>query len=353
MRTRDEALTSQPGHVLLDVVHIPHAIAASPWTLIARRVGIALLIVFAVALIVYIDGGGYSEDISPIDALYYATVTLSTTGYGDITPVTQSARLFNILLITPLRIAFVVLLVGTTLSVLTDNSRKSFQIQRWRKTVRDHTVVIGYGSKGRSAVSALLADGVPTTQIVVVDNDRAALNRAEHDGLVTVQGSGTKADVLRLAGTARARSVVVAPSSDDTAVLVTLSAREIAPQATIVASVRESDKKHLVEQSGADSVIISSETAGRLLGLSTVTPSVVEMMEDLLSPADGFGIDERTVTDSEVGLDPRELAGLVLAVVRDGELHRLGTTNVEAVRSGDRILHITRPSSQHHASTQD
>ena len=95
--------------------------------------------------------------------------------------------------------------------------------------MRNHTVVVGYGTKGRSAVSALLADGVHPSQIVVVDTDTHSLDMAAGQGLVTVHGSATKADVLKLAGVTRARAVVVAPNMDDTAVLVTLSVREIAP----------------------------------------------------------------------------------------------------------------------------
>lgn len=336
----DTELSKLPDHALLGVINIPGAIAASPWSLIARRVLYAFILLFLVAFIVYLDKDGYTEDLTFIDAFYYSAVSLSTTGYGDITPVTQSARLMNIVLITPLRIAFVVLLVGTTLSVLTENSRKTLQIQRWRKSVRNHTIVIGYGTKGRSAVAALLADGVAPGQIVVVDTDKQALARAENQGLVTVYGSGTKADVLKIAGVTRARAVVVAPNVDDTAVLVTLSVREIAPSAMIVASVRESENQHLLEQSGADSVVISSETAGRMLGLATVTPSVVEMMEDLLSPDEGFSVAERPIAEDEVGANPRHLADIALGLVRSGELYRIDSPEAETVEPGDRLLFI-------------
>lgn len=338
----DTELSRLPDHALLGIINIPGAISASPWSLIGRRVLYAFLLLFAVAFIVYLDKDGYTEHLTFIDAFYYSAVSLSTTGYGDITPVTQSARLINIVIITPIRIAFVILLVGTTLSVLTENSRKTLQIQRWRKTVRNHTIVIGYGTKGRSAVSALLADGVSPTQIVVVDTDKSVLSRAENQGLVTVYGSGTKADVLKIAGVTRARAVVVAPSSDDTAVLVTLSVRELAPSAMIVASVRESENQHLLEQSGADSVVISSETAGRLLGLATVTPTVVEMMEDLLSPDEGFSVAERPIGEDEVGANPRHLADIVLGLVRSGELYRIDSPEAETVEPGDRLLYIRR-----------
>ncbi|MBC3185877.1 potassium channel family protein [Corynebacterium sp. zg-331] len=335
-----------PVHALLGVISIPGKPRSSPWVLIGTRVGYALMLLLLVAIIVYLDRDGYSESLTFIDALYYSAVSLSTTGYGDITPVTQGARVVNILLITPMRIAFLIILVGTTLSVLTEESRKSLQIQRWRNRVRNHTIVVGYGTKGRSAVAALLADGVPAHQIVVIDMDKAALSHAQHQGLVTVHGSATKADVLKIAGVNRARSVVVAPNLDDTAVLVTLSVRELAPSAMIVASVRESENQHLLEQSGADSVVISSETAGRMLGLATVTPSVVEMMEDLLSPDEGFSVAERPVAEDEVGAHPRHLADIVLGVVRSGELYRIDSPEAEAVEPGDRLLYVRRVTQQ-------
>lgn len=336
----EEELDAQPGHALVSVIRIPGPRQIGPWWLILRRLGFALGLLLLVAGVVYVDREGYSEQLSFIDALYYSAVSLSTTGYGDIAPVTQSARLVNIIIITPIRIAFVILLVGTTLAVLTEKSKQTWQIQRWRKRVRNHTIVIGYGTKGRSAVDALLADGADPAAIVVIDEDRKVLNLAQSQGLVTVHGSGTQSDVLRIAGISRARAVVVAPNWDDTAVLITLSARELAPEAMIVAAVREAQNKHLLEQSGADSVVISSETAGRLLGLATVTPPVVEMMADLLSPDEGFSVAERTVGTHEVGTDPRDLADLVLGVVRADTLHRIDSPPAHRIEPGDRLLYI-------------
>ena len=337
---RSDELTALPDHALLNVIRLPQADKATPWALISRRFLYAILLVVIVAVLVWLDKDGYSEHLTFIDAVYYSAVSLSTTGYGDITPVTQTARLVNILVVTPMRVAFLMLLVGTTLSVLTEDSRKTLQLQRWRKTVRNHTIVVGYGTKGRSAVEALIAEGMPPSDIVVIDDNQEALSHAENRGLIAVRGNATKSDVLKIAGVSRARSVVVAPSSDDTAVLVTLSVREINQGVNIVASVREGENQHLLEQSGADSVVISSETAGRLLGIATSTPTVVEMMEDLLSPDAGFAVAERAIIDDEVGANPRHLADIVLGVVRSGELYRLDSPEAETVEPGDRLLYI-------------
>jgi len=340
-----DPLDESPDHVLVNVVSIP-ANAESPWRLIAKRVAMALGTLCLGVAVVYADragyegGGGPNGEMTLIDCFYYATVSLSTTGYGDITPVTQQARLINTIVVTPLRVLFLILLVGTTLSVLTEQSRQALKIQRWRNLVRNHTVVVGYGTKGRSAVAAMLADDIDPDDIVVVDTDPQALKSAAARGLVTVHGSATRSDVLKLAGVTRASAVVVATNSDDTAVLVTLTARELAPNAKIVATVRESDNKHLLKQSGADSVVVSAETAGRLLGLATITPTVVGMMEDLLTPDEGFSIAERRVEESEVGGSPRHLAELVLGVVRKGQLIKVNEPEADALQSGDRLLYI-------------
>ncbi|MDO4928929.1 MAG: potassium channel family protein [Corynebacterium sp.] len=327
---------------LLNVVQLPQGERVTPIRLILRRLLYAIILIAIVAVLVYFERDGYNIELTFIDAVYYASVSLSTTGYGDIVPVSQQARLINALIISPMRIIFLAILVGTTLAVLTRESRLIMRIQRWRKTLRKHNVVIGYGTKGRAAVATMLADGTPPKDIVVVDQNKAALDRASSDGLVCVQGSGTSSEVLRLAGVPKAKSVIVAPSADDTAVLVTLSVRELSPGAWIVASVRESENQHLLEQSGADSVVISSETAGRMLGMATATPSVVEVMEDMLSPGDGFSVAERPVGEDEVGANPRHLADIVLGLVRSGELYRIDSPEAEVVEPGDRLLYVRR-----------
>ncbi|UQX12435.1 potassium channel family protein [Candidatus Mycobacterium methanotrophicum] len=343
----DQTLTKRPAYALVGVLRVPE-LPIGPVRAIWRRVLIALLALLVAVITVYLTRGGYvdvrGDRMSLLDCVYFATVSLTTTGYGDVTPYSESARLTNILIITPLRILFIVVLVGTTLQVLTERSRQAWKIQRWRSRVRNHTVVVGYGTKGKTAVAAILDDENSPKDVIVVDTDTTALGHASNAGLVTVHGDATKSDVLRLAAVQHASAIVIATSRDDTAVLVTLTAREIAPNVKIVASIREAENQHLLKQSGADAVIVSSETAGRLLGVATTTPSVVAMIEDLLTPAEGFAIVERDVEQSEVGGSPRHLSEIVLGVVRDGQLLRVDAPEVDAIEAGDRLLYVRSPS---------
>ena len=344
MRTEPRRPLADPS--LVGLIRMPET-GETPLVALLRRLAIAFGTLAAAALVVYFGGDGYKDNNSdtPIslgDAFYYATVSLSTTGYGDIVPVTPEARLLTTVVITPLRLLFLIVLVGTTVELLTERSRQAFRISRWRSRVRDHTIVVGYGTKGRAAVETLLGDGAEPTDIVVVDTDRANLDAASALGLVTVNGNATRSSVLRIAGLQQAAAIVIAVSRDDTAVLVTLTARELAPNVRIVASVRESENVHLLRQSGASSVVVSAETAGRLLGMATTTPSVVEVVEDLLTPDAGFAISEREVEESEVGGSPRHLPDIVLAVVRGDDLYRVDASAVDALERGDRLLYVRK-----------
>ncbi len=346
LRARPSRSGRQPGrpaYTLVGTVRIPH-VFLGPTRQIARRIGYATAALAAAVVVVYLGRSGFRDvqgnPLSFMDCVYYASVSLSTTGYGDITPYTPEARALNALVITPLRIIFLIVLVGTTLAALTEDSRQAYRIQRWRRRVRNHYVVIGFGTKGRTAVEALVSDEVAPSEIVVVDTDRAAVEAAGRQGLVTVQGTATRSDVLRLAGVSRATAVIVATDRDDTSVLVTLTARELSIAARIVVAARAAENTPLLRQSGADTVVVSAETAGRLLGVARTTPHVVETIHDLLTPETGFAMAERSIEPEEVGMPPRALHDLVVGIERDGRLLRVGTADVDLLRGGDRLLYL-------------
>jgi len=331
-------------------LRLPRRPPVPPHVQILRRVGIALAIVLVNWLIVLWEREGYKDaydgSVSVIDALYYTTVTLSTTGYGDITPVTQGARLTNALLVTPMRFLFVLVLIGTTIQVLTERSRDQFNLARWRARVKDHVIVCGYGTKGRSAIRALRQTGLKTDHVVVVETDHEAIEAANAAGLATVHGASTSDEVLREAGVDRAKAVIVAVDRDDSAVLTTLTVRQFAPSVTVVAAVRESENADLLTQSGADSVITSSDAAGRLLGLATTSPAMVALVEDMIATGNGMDLVERDVRPDEVGSSPRQLDVPVLAVVRDGQQLAFDEPAVAELRAGDRVIYVSTPRSR-------
>ena len=315
----------------------------APLRSIAQRVGIALGIVLMIALLTYFGRSGYVDatgsPITLLDAIYYSTVTVTTTGYGDIYPASPVARAVTAFIVTPARVVFLIVLVGTTLAVLTRRFREAITETNWRRRVRNHTIVAGYGTKGRGAVQSLLASGTTVGQIVAVDIDDRALQDARDAGIPTIRGDATRTAVLSEAMVEHTAAVVVTCGSDDTATLVTLTARERNSTLTIVAAAKESENAHLLRQSGATTVIVSSEAAGRLLGLATSEPSAVAVLEDLIGVGVGLHVAERPVAPEEVGGPPRSRPGeLPIAIVRGGEQIAFDDARYGMLRGGDVVV---------------
>ena len=334
-----------PGEAVLRQILLPAPVSA-PLRQVGRRFLLALLVMAVTIAIVYLGRDGYRDNahqhLDLLGSAYYATVTLSTTGYGDITPVSDSARTVNILLITPLRVLFLIILVGTTLEVLTTRTRRLWRIKHWRADVDEHVVVVGYGTKGRHAVETLLLKGIRRDRIVVVDPSPKSVQAANEDGLVGILGDATRTEVLRRAEIERAAQVIIGTQRDDTAVLVTLTARQLNKHATVVVAVREDENAPLLRQSGATVVVSSSSSAGRMLGVSTLSPHTGAVLDDLLTVGSGLDMIDRPVTAAEAGRSPRDCGDLVVSIVRGNR--RLAYTDPEAsvLKPTDRIIAVRR-----------
>lgn len=209
----------------------------------------------------------------------------------------------------------------------------------------DHVVIIGYGTKGRSAAETLVNNGLDRSSVVVVDPDPAARAEANDDGFAVIMGDATRRQVLRQADVHEARQVIITTDQDASNVLATLTVRQLNPDAFIVTAVREQENGPLMRQSGADSVITSSETVGRLMGLSSLSPTLGSVMEDLLTYGDGLEVAERELLVSEVGKQPQHLPDRVIAVVRDDKVYRYFDPSVTLLARGDRLI-VVRPAKE-------
>jgi voltage-gated potassium channel len=298
----NEALVSLPAR------------SSSPAVELLRRGLLALLLLLLVVLLVWIDRDSYRDSydgkVNLIDAIYYATVTITTTGYGDITPVAPHARV-----------------------------RRIFKDARWRKRMRNHVVVVGFGTKGKSAVETLQNNGANPGQVVVIDSRPSAITDANIRGYAAIEGDATRREILRRAEIMKAREVLITVDRDDSAILVMLTVRQLNPSAHVVVAVREDDNASLLRQSGANAVVTSSEAVGRVLGLSAVSPNLGAVIEDLLSSNEGLEVAERPVTKEEIGHSPGEVQGeRVIAVVRNKTLRRFYDPTVAKLEAGDQVV---------------
>jgi voltage-gated potassium channel len=316
----------------------------SPLQAVASRAVLAFLLLVVSTIIVYLGRNGYKDAASPgqplnlVACAYYSAVTLSTTGYGDIVPVTTTARVVNTFVITPIRVVFLILLIGTTLEVLTERTRMNWRISRWRSRLSRHTVLAGYGTKGRNTLSTLREAGTAREQLVVVDIAPQATAEANRADVVAITGDATRREVLASADIESAAQLIIAVDRDDTAVLIALTARQLNPDIAIVAAAREAENEALLQQCGAGQVVVSSAAAGRLLALSTMDAGVGQVLSELLDRSRGLALSERRAETAEVGMPVRQAVPSAIAVLRAGRVIGADDPQAAALLDGDRIV---------------
>ena len=302
----------------LGILRLPER---SPWPGLLRRIGLAVGIILLVAICLWFDRDGLRDNAHPerpmgfADVLYFTVVSLTTVGYGDIAPVTTEARLINAIILTPIRVFLLALFLGTAYEIIFQRYQEKVQMSQLRERLKNHVIVCGFGVKGRAIVGELLAHGHRQDDIVVIEQEEAAVQEATAMGLVALCGNASSEAVLRAAAVEKAGHVLAAPNRDDVCVLICLTVRALCPSVRLVASAREEENVKLLYRAGADLVVSPSVSGGRLMAAAVRQQAVPEFIEDILTFGQGVDAAEHVVQAGEEGRHVTEIGGLAGAMI--------------------------------------
>ena len=240
----------------------------------------------AIVLLWLVSIGGtlgfvYLEGYTLIEAFYMTVITVSTVGYGEVRPLTESGRLFTAVLIlfgfgavAFAGHAFVESIVVSTVS----GSSVRKKMRKKIRALSSHTIICGFGRVGSAAAQDLAAAGSP---FVVIEQDEERYDRVRSLGFLTLRGDATDESVLVDAGIRRASFVLATLPSDPCNVFIALTARELSPEVHIVARTESPSTQSRMIQAGANTVVSPSCMAGREIagrvtrnaGTKTASPS--------------------------------------------------------------------------------
>jgi voltage-gated potassium channel len=314
-------------------------------TLLIRAALVVGLIVFVV-LIHWLDRDGYRDNLDGtltfIDVLYFTMVTVTTTGFGDIVPITQEARLFDALVVTPIRIFIWLVFIGTAYEFLFKQVMEQRQMRTLQQALTGHTIVCGYGSSGSAVVGELLRKGIDPARIVVVDPSERALDVARELGVITLLGDATRNATLEAAKIDRAAALLISAGRDDTNVLILLTARRLArPELVISTGVRQEENEDIMRQAGANVVVNPVRMGGHLLATSIDGPHLVDYVEDLITEGGRVTLRERAVALHEVGRSLHDICnGVGLRIQRGPKAYGFWEPEARALVAGDMIVEI-------------
>ncbi len=247
---------------------------------------IGAMVLYAATGFLYFESA-MKPELSFADALWWATVTMTTVGYGDYFPITSAGRFL---------IAYPTMLVGmgivayalvqsvrflVSAEVL---NRKGLIMSR----AKDHVLICHYPSKTRllQVVSELHRSG--DGSIVLVDPD---LHQIDEDlvalGVSFVRGSTTEAETFHRANAAQAkRALVLSPNptlaaSDHTVVAACLTLKSVNTDVHVVGECVEQDNQALMHRAGCDSVVCVMSFVPGMLAHGVHDPGVIQVLHEL------------------------------------------------------------------------
>jgi voltage-gated potassium channel len=307
-----------------------------------------LLIVCIPTVLILVGAVGYHvlEGWPLFDSLYFTVVTLTTIGYGDMTPKTDGGKTFTMVFalggvftLFYLAADFLRVVVSGEVQALLGKQR----MERALAELKGHLIVCGYGRMGRLVCREFSAQGVP---FVVIDRNPDVLESFALPHGIALHGDATSDAVLRSAGVERARALVTVAPSDSDNLYITMSARLLNDGLFIVARAESENAQQKLERAGANRVVSPYVIGGSRVAQAVLRPTVVDFI-DLATRTEHFDlqIEEtrlaansalvgRTLKDGQV----RERFGVMIVAIKKPSGHMVYNPPGEARLEGGDIL---------------
>ena len=315
------------------------------WLALGWRVAAMAFLLGLLILIHWLERDGlkdnYDSAVSFLDVIYFTMISATTTGYGDIVPVTDRTRMFDAIVVTPIRVLFLLILAGSAYAFVARRSWERFVMKRIQRTLCDHILVAGFGTKNSRAVQELIDLGTEPHDIVVVDTIEERLEKAKALGCTVLKADATRDETLRAVHIERAKLLIISAGRDDTSILVCLTARHHAPNLRISVAVNAEDNVVPAKRAGADVVVNPLDFAGLLLATTHGGQHIADYLGDLASRQGRVQLVERDVRPEEIGKSLRDLTGaLGVRIIRDGQAYGFWRPQVAKLEPGDIVMEI-------------
>jgi voltage-gated potassium channel len=285
------------------------------------------------------------EGWSILDSLYVTAQTVTTVGFGDLTPRTPLGRVFATL--------FMVVGVGIVLYALTSTVQSivhselfaQYGHSRKMNKMRDHFIICGAGRVGSHLIRSLRAvDGV----FLVIESDQRKVEALMDMGVPVLLRDATLEESLLEAGVAHARGLATCLPDDADNVYVVLTARDLNPGIHIVARAAEEQAESKLIRAGANRVVAPTIIGGHRMAMALTKPAVGDFLDSITANHLELGFEQLEV-GPDSSLVSRKLSetvirselNIVIVSIRrdDGEIifNPSGETKIEG---GDMLIAI-------------
>jgi len=311
-----------------------------------KILGVTIAIILYGALAIYIaDNFYHTKGAGGIfDAIYWAIVTLSTVGYGDIVPSSKAGKIFALMIIMS-GPALLSLITASIASIFVERKIKEGKGLETIKD-KDHVIICGWNENGEKVIDGILlhSKGSQSKIVLINELDRDAVQSVQYKhkehGLRFVRGNFVKEDVLARANITRARAAIVLADvsgghsiekADERTIFATMAIKSMASRVRTCAELIHADNREHLIRTRVDEIIVRGESAGSLLATSAISPGVADSIKLLINNQDENKMWRIPVPSKYAEKSFGELAAylrdksgaLLLAVVREEESIKL------------------------------
>ncbi|WKN32421.1 NAD-binding protein [Porifericola rhodea] len=219
------------------------------------------------------------EQYSMLEAFYMAIITLSTVGFTEVQTLSDNGRLF-----TSFYIIFNLGIFAYAISIITTyivegefkEIYHQYMISKRVQRMQNHIIVCGFGRNGTKTCEELLSSGRPF--ILIEKNIELADSFPRVSNFEYIIGDATSDDTLHTAGIDRAEAIITTLPRDADNVFITLTARELNPNVTVISRASEESTAKKLYRAGANQVVMPDAIGGAHMAQLITKPQVIEFL---------------------------------------------------------------------------
>jgi len=299
---------------------------------------------------------GHNDGFQTIsDGIWWCVVTLTTVGYGDISPVTPGGRMVAGVIMF-IGLSFYALLTGTLSSIIIKRSQRDREQDMEIAGMEGHVVVCGWNENGVRLLRDLIhSPGNPHVIVLHADEEIA---RVLDPRIHYVFRDPTTAEGLSAARIAAARVAVILAAArpeqtsqdiDARTILTVLAVERINPNIHTIVELMSEENSFHARNAGVDEVLVMGTYAGTMLSQAVQSPGVTDVYGDLFNSGTGSQVHEEPAPGDLVGQPFSKAAaalyargeGSLIGYRRSGEVH-LSPAGDPPLRTGDRVIVVRR-----------
>ncbi len=305
-----------------------------------------MFVVVTAGIAIYV----FEEHINPeintlFDAIYWALITITTVGYGDISPVTHEGRTISMIVI----VAGIAMISFVTSVIVSAFSEKLIQLKEGRiieqiNKSEEFLLICGYGQMTKMFMRQRDDDD---HQYVILEKDKEKYSQAIKDGYYALREDASRHDTLMKFNIEHARiTILCLLNSDIENIYISLNAKSISHHIRVIARASDPSMVQKFKRAGADHIVLPNSVANKMLQTAITRPQLYKAAHAILTGKDVAVFDEIRIypDDPLVGkqlkdINFKQLRLLLMAIEKADDREFLFNPSGETVlKSGDVLV---------------